>query len=212
MKNETSKQRAYDLIINDIIRGAFQGETVLNERRLIERYEIGKTPIREALVELCNEKVLRSIPRYGYEILTLTHQDINDVLQFRCMMECACLREAAPKLSAEAVESYRAFARAEDDLEVADVWEAWESNVRVHLKLMSFCENRYCGEMLKQSMGILKRAYAQFYWEKWRDVKRKFGHDIHQQIADALQAGDVDTACRLLAEDINSFEKLIFTY
>lgn len=211
--NESNKKRAYDLIINDIIRGEFQASPVLNERQLIDRYKIGKTPIREALVELCNEKVLRSIPRYGYEVLTLTQQDINDVLQFRCIMECACLRRAAQKLPREILLAFKDFADAEfEKLSGADVWDAWESNVRVHLKLMSYSGNQYCCEALAQSMGILKRAYAQFYWGHTSEVNRAFGNDLHQQIADALLSGDVDTALERLREDINSFEKLIFTY
>ena len=213
VKNESSKKRAYDLIINDIVRGEFQKESVLNERRLIERYEIGKTPIREALVELCNEKVLRSIPRYGYEVLSLTQQDINDVLQFRCIMECACLRQSAQKLSRESLVAFRDFADAEfGQLADADVWDAWESNVRVHMKLMSYSGNQYCCEALARSMGILKRAYAQFYWGRSSEVKRTFGSDLHQRIAGALLDGDVDGAAARLEEDINSFEQLIFTY
>ena len=213
VKNESSKKRAYDLIINDIIRGEFQGESVLNERKLIERYEIGKTPIREALVELCNEKVLRSIPRYGYEILPLTHQDINDLLQFRCILECACLRQAAPNLTRESIEAFGAFAAAEyAGLEERDVWEAWESNMRVHIKLMSLCGNRYCCDQLMQSMGILKRAYAQFYWDSKQEIKLDYGNGGHREIAKALMSGDIDTAVERLKEDIYAFEKLMFTF
>ena len=176
MKSNSSKKRAYDLIINDIIRGEFQKDSVLNERKLIERYEIGKTPIREALVELCNEKVLRSIPRYGYEVLSLTQQDINDITQFRCILECACLRQTMQKLAPETLQGFKEYAAAEfRQLADADVWEAWESNVRVHLKLISYSGNQYCSEQLARSMGVLKRAYAQFYRTDVTETSRTFG-------------------------------------
>lgn len=215
VKNESNKKRAYNLIINDILRGEFKDESVLNERRLIERYAIGKTPIREALVELCSEKVLRSIPRYGYEVLPLTRQDVDDIIQFRCLLECGCLRQLAPVVSRDTLQAFRDFTDAEYEKLAApdaDVWAAWESNVRVHLRLMSYGGNRYNCEMLARSMGILKRAYAQFYWDQSRGVKREFGSDLHQALAGALLAGDTDTAAERLKEDICSFEKLIFAY
>lgn len=213
MKGESNKKKAYDLILNDIIQGAFQKENALNERRLIERYQIGKTPIREALVELCNEKVLRCIPRYGYEVVTLTQQDINDVLQFRSVMECTCLRQADRKMSLASKQALKAFVDAEyEKLADADVWEAWESNVRIHLRLMSYTGNRYCCEELGRSMQILKRAYAQCYWNRPIEVNQPFGSDLHQQITEMLLSGDTDMAVDRLRQDIFSFEQLILTY
>lgn len=32
---------------------------------------------------LCNERVLRNMPRYGYEVTRLTMDDINEMLEFR---------------------------------------------------------------------------------------------------------------------------------
>ena len=208
----SSKKKAYELILQDVIRGTFaEDHNLLNERRLIERYGIGKTPIREALVELCNEKVLRSIPRYGYEIITLTQQDIAEVLQVRCMLECSCLRLMAPHVTRDALLAFRGRCEEEEQqLRHADVWEAWDSNVRIHLQLCSFAQNRYCQQMLESSMGILKRAYAQFYLDQQRTVHKPYGNGLHMDIVDRLLAGDVDGAEAALREDICSFEKLIF--
>ena len=211
--NETNKKRAYDRILQDIISGAFQDEPVLNERRLIERYSIGKTPIRDALVQLCGERVLRVIPRYGYEILQLTEQDIANVLQFREMLECQSLRTTAPALPRETLEGFSAFVEAEGSrLAQADVWEAWESNTRVHVRLLSLGGNRYSAEVLRGSMAILKRAYAQVY-NSQQNIHRpdSFSDEIHRELCAALLEGDFERAIDRLREDIYSFERLHFT-
>ena len=36
---------------------------------------------------LCNERVLRNMPRYGYEVTRLTMDDINEMLEFRLYLE-----------------------------------------------------------------------------------------------------------------------------
>ena len=209
---ETNKRRAYDCILRDIIGGAFKGEPVLNERRLIERYGIGKTPVREALVELCSEKVLRAIPRYGYEILQLTAQDVSDVLRFRSMLECQTLRECAPSLTRDALKAFRDFVEAERAKDAGDAWAAWESNTRVHMRLLGFGGNRYGAEMLSRSMAILKRAYAQMYDGAPENAgKGVFSDEVHLQLADALLAGDFEGAVSRLNEDIFSFGRPNFS-
>ena len=203
--NGSDKKRAYDAILQDIIRGTFHEEKVLNERSLIERYQIGRAPVREALVELCNEHVLRSIPRYGYEILTLTLQDIREVLEYRLILEIACLRKTMDSGAAAAAD-FQAFVAAIPTSEPVDVWEAWENNERVHLRLISYAQNAYCRDALASSMAILKRAYAQFYWNREpAETRDAFDDSIHRRLAQALLAGDRELAEKTLTEDILSF-------
>ena len=207
---ESNKKRAYDLIFNDIIMGSFP-QGVLNEQKLIERYGIGKTPIREALVELCNEDVLRSIPRFGYEILPLNRRDIVNLLEYRCILECGSLRLFAQQGTREAFEDMLAFARRETEgLRDADVWQAWESNVRVHMRLIESAGNEYSAKMLLRCLNILKRAYAQYYWDEQRGVKKPFSENRHARIAQMLLEGEADAAEEALRGDIRSFEQLIF--
>ena len=58
------KQQIYDALLQDIIRGEYPPEAVLNEKTLMERYGVSRAALREALVDLRNENVLRSLPRY----------------------------------------------------------------------------------------------------------------------------------------------------
>ena len=86
-----------------------------------------------------------------------------------------------------------------------DVWDAWDNNSKFHLQLIALGGNRYCYEQLKRSLSILKRAYAQFYWDQWRRVRFHFNSDHHLQMTDALLRGDLKTAHAVLEEDILSF-------
>ena len=59
------KEQIYYAILEDILHGEYRSRDVLNERSLVEKYKCSKAPVREALLLLCNDHVLRSIPRYG---------------------------------------------------------------------------------------------------------------------------------------------------
>jgi len=192
-------------VVQDIIRGEYRPHGLLSERRLMEKYGVSKSIVRDALSELCCENVLRSIPRYGYEIVTLTESEVRNILQFRVMIECQSLPIVFEKASAEELAELVRFMNSLSPGGDQDVWDSWEDNSKFHLQLLALSGNRYCYDQIKLSLSILKRAYAQFYWDKWRRVRFAFNNETHLRITKALQEGDVPHASRLLAEDINSF-------
>lgn len=204
-----SKHEIYNDIIQSIIRGEYRAQGVLSERRLMEKYGVSKSVVRESLSDLCYENVLRSIPRYGYEIVALTETDVRNILQFRVMIECQSLPivfEKASKEELSALVEHLENLSTDGD---QDVWDSWENNSKFHLQLLALSGNRYCYDQIKRSLGILKRAYAQFYWDKWRRIRFNFDNETHLRITSALQEGDVALASRLLAEDINSFGSVV---
>ena len=81
------KQFVFNSVLEDIINGVYPLDFVFNEKYLIEKYNVSRSPVRDALIELCNEKILRAIPRYGYEIIRITEKDMRDITQFRLFLE-----------------------------------------------------------------------------------------------------------------------------
>ena len=49
--------------------------------------------MREALIELCNEGILRSIPRLGYQIIPVTQKDIANSTELRLLIEMNAFRK-----------------------------------------------------------------------------------------------------------------------
>ena len=197
------------MIQHDIVQGIIKGEYLqtglLSERQLMEKYGVSKSIVREALVELCSENVLRSIPRYGYEIVTLTEGEVRDILKFRVLVECNSLPSVLKQARQEELEELADYTHNLSPSGDQDVWDAWDNNSRFHLQLIAMGGNRYVYDQLKRSLSILKRAYAQFYWDQWRRMRFHFDSEPHIQITDLLIRGDLDTARRVLEEDISSF-------
>lgn len=197
-------------ILQDIIQGEYKETPALSERGLMEKYGAGKSPIREAMLKLCSDNVLRSIPRYGYEIIPLTERDIRNILQFRLMVEGECL----PLILANANDvDFKALAAeaAVSPLneQTANVFDDWDKNSHFHLGLVALCANRYCYEQIQRSLQILKRAYAQFYWDRWHRIHFRFNNDSHAALIAALQNRDLVLARQLLEHDIASFGDII---
>ena len=165
-EKDSLKSIVYQQTLDGIIKGEYKANQIINEQELVEKFGFSKSPVREALISLCNEGVLRNIPRYGYEVIRLTGKDVNEILRFRFFLEGGLLRDCYTFIAQDQMdELYRL-----DDLcnaSVDDMWVHWDHNMRFHLYLLSRSGNTYAYQQLEKSMGILKRAYAQFYWDKW---------------------------------------------
>ena len=73
-EKQSLKSIVYQETLDGIIRGEYKAGQIINEQELVQKFGYSKSPIREALIALCNDEILRSIPRYGYEIIRFTNE------------------------------------------------------------------------------------------------------------------------------------------
>lgn len=202
----------YDSILKDIIEGRYKQNEIINEKQLIEKYGVSKSPIRDALIELCSEGVLISHPRYGYEVVRINEKEIRDIVNFRIMVETGCLRDAASIMTRTDIEELREFTLNECTVKDQDVTALvhWDNNSKFHLKLLSYSGNEYCYNMLQRSIGIMTRAYAQRHWEKWGTISVRMGSENHLKIIDYLFERNLTGAVDELHKDIVSFLEILY--
>ena len=163
------KAEIYEAVLSDIIQGIYKQNEIITEKQLIAKYGVSKSPIRDALIELCKEGVLISHPRYGYEVVRINEKEIRDVVDFRILIETGCFRVYAPTFTPEDIAELKEFTMNECCWNGTDELPAlkhWENNMKFHLKLISYSGNDYCYHMLESSTGVLTRAYAQRFWDQ----------------------------------------------
>lgn len=212
-KNGTTlKNDIYRSILKDVVEGVYRQNEIINEKQLIEKYGVSKSPIRDALIELCNEGVLISHPRYGYEVVRINEKEIIDIINFRIMVETGCLRTAAEEMSREDMEELKSFTLNDccDNSEDTNILKHWENNTKFHLKLLSYSGNEYCLNTVKRSIDIMTRAYAQRHWEKWGTISFHMGCEGHLKIIEHLEEGDLERAVEDLQKDILSFMDILY--
>lgn len=207
-KENSLKTKIYTNVFESILKGEYRTEDVIIEKNLVEKYNVSKSPVREALIELCNEGVLRSIPRYGYEVIRLTDRDLDDIRDFRLILECGCLAKYWDMITAENIKALEdSHAHYPTDLEY-DAIVHWQNNSIFHLKLISFYSNEYIYSSLKQSLRTLSRAYAQFHWDKWHKIQFISVPGRHYKFIEYLKDNNKEAALKCLEEDIAGFNNL----
>ncbi|MDD7740857.1 MAG: GntR family transcriptional regulator [Fusicatenibacter sp.] len=198
------KDIVYQSILNGIFTDEYKPNQIINEQELVQKFGYSKTPIREALVALCNEGILRSFPRFGYQVVSLTREDVAYILNYRLILESGFLRQSFSSLTDEKLNELLTIdeqCRADTD----SIWVHWEANTNFHLKLLSFSGNEYACQELERSMNILKRAYAQFYWQTWNNKRAAMDIAHHTDIIESLRKKDLDQALAYLRDDLEDF-------
>ena len=183
MKKEKSlKSIVYHSILDGIIRDEYKPNQIINEQELVDKFGCSKSPVREALIALCNEGVVKNIPRYGYEVIRLTHTDVEQILNYRSILEGGYLRQCYQNITDK---QFDILAELNELCNISsdDMWSHWEHNKNFHLQLLSFSNNSYAYEQLQKSMDILKRAYAQFYWDKWDSTDLPTDMKCHEPVS-----------------------------
>lgn len=204
MKQTASlKQKIYNRIIEDIVQGEFKADQILTEQELVRRYEVSKSPVREALIILTSEGILNNIPRYGYEVLSFTLERVGNIMEFRSVVEDHLLCKSVQTIRREDIDRLRSLIRQNEP--ESDVWEHWQINENFHLKLAALAHNEYCYQELQRSMRLLKLAYAQFYWSQWNRAAMPNDLKNHSSILDGLEHGDLGFARACLKNDLADF-------
>lgn len=204
MKANTSlKEKVYQDIIDSIVKGEFKGGQILNEQELVKRYNVSKSPVREALIVLSSQGILTNIPRCGYQVFSFTLQNVSNIMEFRAILEDYLLCQSIGSLQPQHLQQLGKLIP--HPSQQRDVWQHWDMNAQFHLKLASYAQNDYIYQQLQQAMAFLKLAYAQFYWSQWSCTSIPDDLAHHQCILECLKSQNLLLARQCLKEDLANF-------
>lgn len=207
-EKKSIKRAVYESIYDNIIKGEYTANTIINERELINKYQVSKSPIREALVELCKEGILKSIPRYGYQVVQITPKEICDIQELRLVVELAALGKSINYLDEEAFQKLEESVRQVKFLE-HDVLKHWLHNMNFHLLLCSYCQNDIMYQELQRILKFCARGAAQYYFNSW-NVPTRADASLHMDLIRALRAKDLPQARKILSQDVSSLKNEVF--
>lgn len=197
----TLKTTVYNTVFEDIIEGRYKPNEILTEGALVERFGVSKAPVREALIELCKDGILRSLPRLGYQIVPVTLQEMIDLLDFRVDLELSNLRRAAGRITESDIRCLRELQLNLGHDYSEEVIPHWSLNMQFHMALCQLSGNAYTSKVLYAALHQSSRFVSQYFKAAWSKARESEGR-YHMAIVDALAAGDIATAEQMLRKDI----------
>jgi DNA-binding GntR family transcriptional regulator len=193
-------QALRDALEQDIITGRFRPGDRLDEQSLAARFEVSRTPIREALMQLASTGLVELQARRGAFVASLSFKDVVERFEVMAALEGMCGALAARRITEP---MQRELETAHEDCvrealqENADAY--YYANERFHHVIYKACQNAFLAEQAQHLHARLK-PYRRLQLRARSRVATSLAE--HQGIVDAIRAGDGDRAERLLREHI----------
>lgn len=200
-KASSQSRVAYTVLRRRIIRCELEPGERITEAQLASETGIGKTPVREALTRLIQEGLVRSIPGRGYEVAPITLGDVQDLFNFRLVIEPAAAQLAAGQVIASDLlhlnELCTAYFSAIDEESESHYLQA---NYLLHAAIADASGNRRLAEAVRRALEESERLFHLSRLFHLNNVLKKRSEEVaheHKNLVDALIAGDGETARKL---------------
>ena len=105
--NQPLSAGLYQEIQKDILSGAIPSDSKLTEAAVCKRYNVSRTPVREAFRQLEADGLIENIPNRGAFVTGLTRRDISDLFDLRTLFEIQAVEWAIKRMSAEDIDALR---------------------------------------------------------------------------------------------------------
>lgn len=208
MPRSLLRDEAYENIRRAIIDGTLPPGTNLRDGDLAEQLGLSRAPVRQALLRLIEDGLVESKPQSYTRVAGFVPDDVRDALQLVRALHEFAVRVGVPRMGAAEVAAMRAAnTRFADAVAAGDVAAAIAADDELHDVPVAAARNRAIATTLARYTPLLRRLeYARFSTlPAHRSVQR------HAELADAVEAGDVDAACSITATIWTELEALLET-
>ena len=192
----------YQKLLEDILKGHLEPGRKLRLQALKDQYDVGNSPLREALNRLSANGMVVREENKGFRVSPASAAELAELVRTRCWLEEVALRESISNgddaWEERIVLSYHRLSRAkrptdEESFITDPEWE--ELHRQYHLALISACDSSflmgYCTQLQEQALRYRNLAPVVIYRERHEK-------DEHEKIRDAVLNRDADEAVNLL--------------
>ena len=105
-KTVSIADQVFEILEKDILTGVYARGEILTETKLSEKLGVSRTPIREALRRLEQERLVVGTSR-GMRVVGLDMRDIEDIYEIRSRVEGLAARRAADRAKPEQLDELK---------------------------------------------------------------------------------------------------------
>jgi DNA-binding GntR family transcriptional regulator len=171
---------------------------VIDERALMERLGIGRTPVREALRRLAQEQLVEVFPRRGMFVTGVDVRDLARISEVREVLEPEAARLAAERATEDDREGLQVMLD-----EIGRSADLMGLDERVHRAVYHAAHN----DLLETTLGqyyVLALRIWMIALDRAHELEQAV--EAHRDLLHAILDGDGDGAAELMRAHVQDFE------
>lgn len=197
----TVAEQAADALRRKIMSGELPEGVSLRQDALAAEFGISRIPVREALVQLEGEGLVKIVPHKGAVVSELSIDEISELFMLRGLLEPLLLKQSAPRLTAaDFIQLDAILAEYKQELQAQHSTRWGELNTRLHEVLLSRAEQPRTAAIVATLLQQTDR-YTRLQLSLSVDSCRQAEHE-HEELVRLCKAGEVRAAAALLKRHI----------
>jgi len=189
------------LLEDDILNSILKPGDRLDEQSLARRFEVSRTPVREALRHLASSGLIEIRKNQGATVKRLTTAELIEMFQVMAEYEGLSARLSARRMTTTEIAEMRKWNKECDTLANKEDHDGfYAANNLFHETIFRGSRNEFLQEESRKLRNRLN-AYRRHITTQPRSMQRSVIE--HNRIADAIKAGDEDTAHSLMRQHVD---------
>ena len=203
-KTTSLADQVFEKLENDIIQGVYPRGEILTELKLVDQLGVSRTPIRDALRRLEQERLIEDTGK-GSRVVGITEEDLEDIMNIRQRIEGLAAYYAAKNMTPEGLAELTHIVDLQDFYyDMGDAEQLRQVDEQFH-DLICYLSKRTVIMDTLIPLHRKTRRYRRISMEDWsRTVNTR---KEHKAIFDAMASGDADLAESLMAKHIENAKK-----
>lgn len=205
----TNTERVRAGLEQAIVSGALVPGSTLDEAELSQSYDVSRTPVREALLQLAAEGYVRIVPRAGIYVVQLSAGELTDMCETLAYAEGLCAKLACERMTLGQLKKLAQLQVAgQRALEAHDADAYAHYSTAFHECLYVGSGNRYLRE---QILHIRKRTNAYRQLDRTSPLEwSRLNWEHRRELLEALEARDSVAAMRVASDFVKSRAASVF--
>ena len=202
--NSNSRKTHTDIIRStieeEILTGVLIPGAALDEEKLAKRFEVSRTPVREAMLQLAQHGLIEKESRRSARVMKLDLRRLIQIFETVSELEGLCARFAARRITSTELKELKASLLASQEaMEVRDTKKYATLGRHFHYLIIKATHNEVLMETTNK-IALHTRPYRRF------QVSRVDGMHTndrdHSEILKAIEMGDEETAYELMRRHV----------
>lgn len=197
----TRSDQLRELLEEMIVSGQLRPGTKIDESELVQRFEVSRTPMREAIKALVATGLLEVGARQGVRVAAVSIPKLMEMFEMMAILEGQCAKYAARRATPEEVEQLWAIQkRLEEELTTGDQQRFYDVNAVFHDALYAASHTQFIAEqtrLLRKRVSMYRKHVTYLPGRMVKTIEE------HGRIITAIQAKDPRAAMAAAQDHVN---------
>ena len=201
---QTIADNIYHELYRDIVSVALPPGTPISEKQLATEKGVSRTPVREAILRLTNERLVEVVPKSGTFVARIRLSSLTEALVVRAALEGVTVRGAVARVTPSQILELRAIVEKQREIGTTVDTDAFhQADESFHAKIASIGAYEGIWDLIRQVKVQVDRYRHMTLPQEGRLA---LIIDEHSKIVDAIESGDTDQAVKCMETHLDKLQ------